>query len=249
MKKIYLEMLQFSQKIKHRKSFKLSRDLIGKSSLLSAQSAANATLGELWASVVVGKDAPHYRLRWRDLEMTKFPTDLYIYQQLIWEARPDIIVEVGTQRGTSAQFFDELIKAYGNNDVRVVTVDINPVPEPQKSVLDGLGVVMVTGDIREKSTQQRIVSHIEGKKFMVVDDGSHKYEDVMASLQFFEQYQTTGNYMVVEDGITDVMLSRKNRNALQAVDDFLSLNADYKRVSEYDAWMLTTTFGGIIQRN
>jgi cephalosporin hydroxylase len=244
----YLKFLKFIQTIRYRKSLRLSLDLVGKSSFLSAQSAQKVTIEELWTSVIVGEDAPHYRLRWKDLEMTKFPSDIYIYQQLIWMASPDVIVEVGTQRGTSAQFFDDLIKAAKNSKSLVVTIDINPVPEPQKSVLDSLGVIMITGDIGRKSTQQKVVPYIKDKNFLVVDDGSHRYEDVMASLQFFQEYQSPESYMVVEDGITDVMLSRKNKNALDAVDDFLSVNADYVRVLDYDPWLLSTTFGGIIRR-
>ena len=159
-----------------------------------------------------------------------------------------MIVEVGTQRGTSAQLFDDLIKAAKKTNSLVVTIDINPVPEPHKSTLDSLGVVVITGDIAKKSTQQKIVPYIKDKNFLVVDDGSHTYGDVTASLQFFQEYQSPESYMVVEDGVTDVMLSRTSKNALNAVDDFLSVNADYVRVLDYDPWLLSTTFGGIIRR-
>jgi cephalosporin hydroxylase len=130
----------------------------------------------------------------------------------------------------------------------VITIDIYPVPEIQKSVLDSLGVIMITGDIKKLSTQQKVVPYIKDKNFLLVDDGSHRYEDVMASLQFFQKYQAPGNYMIVEDGITDVMLSRKNRNALEAVDNFLTENTDYVRVLDFDHWLMSTTFGGIIRR-
>jgi len=116
----------------------------------------------------------------------------------------------------------------------VVTIDINPVPEPQKSTLDSLGVVMITGDINLKSTQQKIVPYIKGKNFLVVDDGSHRYKDVMAALKFFQEHQAPGNHMVVEDGITDVMLTKKSKNALECIDDFLNENSDYVRVLDYD---------------
>lgn len=248
LKAYYVKLLEAIQKIQYRKSRRLSLNLVGESSVSSAQSAQKVTIEELWASVVVGEDAPHYRLRWKDLEMTKFPTDIYIYQQLIWRASPDVIVEVGTQRGTSAQLFDDLMNSAKDRKSLVVTIDINPVPEPQKSVLDSLGVIMITGDIGRKSTQQKVVPYIKDKNFLVVDDGSHRYEDVMASLQFFQEYQSPESYVVVEDGITDVMLSRKNKNALDAVDDFLSENVDYVRVLDYDPWLLSTTFGGIIRR-
>lgn len=248
MKSLLNRIIRFIQKIKFRKSQNVSMNLVSKTSVLSAKSAQKITIDQFWTSVVVGKDAPHYSLKWKDLEMTKFPSDIYIYQQLIWRSNHDVIVEVGTQRGNSAQFFHDSINKTKNTNKLVVTIDINPVPEPQKSVLESLGIVIITGDIKQKSTQEKIVPYIKGKNFLVVDDGSHRYKDVMASLQFFQEYQAPGNFMVVEDGITDIMLSKNNRNALECVDDFLSVNSDYIRVSDYDSWLFSTTFGGIIRR-
>mgnify|MGYP006073936167 CR=1 FL=1 len=248
-KKINYRTRKFIEKIYYRKSIKLSQVLVSNSSISSAKLAQKVTVEDLWASVVIGENAPHYRLMWKDMEMSKFPNDIYIYQQLIWLTKPDIIVEVGTQRGTSAQFFDELIKSCKKTNGLVVTIDIDPVPEPQKSVLSNLGVIMITGDIAQENTKQQILPYIKDKNFLLVDDGSHIYEDVMASLEFFREHQAPGGYMIVEDGITDVMLSRENKNALHAVDDFLSINNDYVRVSDYDPWLLSTTFGGIIKRS
>jgi cephalosporin hydroxylase len=249
MKPFFLNKLfQLIQKIKYRSSNKLSLDLLEKSSAMSAHSAKSLTIKELFINLVIGKDAPHYHLKWKDIEMSKFPTDIYIYQQLVWTSNYDLIVEVGTQRGSSAQFFDNLIKSTNNTNKLVVTIDINPVPEPQKSILDSLGVVMIIGDIKQKSTQQKIVPYIKGKNFLVVDDGSHRYKDVMAALNFFQEYQAPGNYMVVEDGITDIMITKKSMNALDCVDDFLNENSDYVRVLDYDPWVVSTTFGGIIKK-
>jgi cephalosporin hydroxylase len=248
MNTLYSKIRNFFYQIFNKKPINLSKNLISKSSLESAKLARKALVSDLWTGVVIGDNAPHYHLKWKDIEMTKFPNDIYIYQQIIWQAKPDVIVEVGTQRGTSAQFFNELIKAAGKPNSIVITIDIYPVPEIQKSVLDSLGVIMITGDIKKLSTQQKVVPYIKDKNFLLVDDGSHRYEDVMASLQFFQKYQAPGNYMIVEDGITDVMLSRKNRNALEAVDNFLTENTDYVRVLDFDHWLMSTTFGGIIRR-
>tara|TARA_B110000090_G_C13348924_1_gene434069 strand:+ start:136 stop:885 length:750 start_codon:yes stop_codon:yes gene_type:complete len=244
----YSKVINFILKKWHRKSLKRARGLVGNSSVSAALASKKMTVEEVWAGVVVGDDAPHYRLKWKALEMTKFPTDIYIYQELIWRSNVDVVVEVGTQAGTSAQFFSDLLKTAKRTNAVVVTIDINPVPEPHKSALDSLGVVVITGDIAKKSTQQKIVPYIKDKNFLVVDDGSHTYGDVTASLQFFQEYQSPESYMVVEDGVTDVMLSRTSKNALNAVDDFLSVNADYVRVLDYDPWLLSTTFGGIIRR-
>lgn len=36
------------------------------------------------------------------LTMSKFPEDLRVYEHLLWEIRPNVVVEVGTDHGGSA---------------------------------------------------------------------------------------------------------------------------------------------------
>ena len=71
------------------------------------------TLEDYWAYYVMSNNAPHYHLPWDGREMTIFPADIIIYKDLIETARPEVVIEIGTQRGTSALFFASLVAPYG----------------------------------------------------------------------------------------------------------------------------------------
>ena len=42
------------------------------------------------------------RVSWLGVEVLKYPTDLIVYQEIIHELRPDLLVETGTNAGGSA---------------------------------------------------------------------------------------------------------------------------------------------------
>src|SRR4051812_30760877 len=61
---------------------------------------------------------------WRGIPTLKCPLDLWIYQELVWHARPELVVELGTWAGGSAVFLADMLELAGCARARVVTVDI-----------------------------------------------------------------------------------------------------------------------------
>jgi cephalosporin hydroxylase len=53
----------------------------------------------------------------------KFPTDLWSYQEIIFEKKPDIIIETGVFLGGSTFFYSKTLELIGNNG-KVIATDI-----------------------------------------------------------------------------------------------------------------------------
>lgn len=64
------------------------------------------------------------RTFWRGVECLKCPLDLWIYQEIIHEISPDLIVETGTHMGGSALFLAHMLDIGGKGEL--VSVDIRP---------------------------------------------------------------------------------------------------------------------------
>src|SRR5437016_1358149 len=105
------------------------------------------------------------RTYWFGATVEKLPMDLWTYQELLAETKPDVILEMGTFKGGSAYFFASLFDLIGRG--RVITVDI----APQASLPIHPRITYLTGS----STSDEIVSKIKSlvkpcERVMVVLD-------------------------------------------------------------------------------
>src|SRR5690348_1963686 len=63
-----------------------------------------------------------YQTEWLGTRTLKLPLDLWIYQEILYELRPDLILETGTAAGGSAMFLAAICDQLDHG--QIVTVDI-----------------------------------------------------------------------------------------------------------------------------
>lgn len=124
---------------------------------------------------------------WRGRSLVKNPLDLWIYQELIYSTKPDVIVECGTFRGASAIWMADMMQVL-NGKGSVISVDIAPVETPQHP-----HVTYVRGD-----SATAALPPISGR-VMVVLDSDHSKPHVLREMDRFGPMVTPGCYMIVED--------------------------------------------------
>ena len=61
---------------------------------------------------------------WRGLPLWKDCFDLIIVQQLLWEVKPQTVIEIGAYKGASALWTADMIKMFGLKS-RVLSMDID----------------------------------------------------------------------------------------------------------------------------
>ncbi len=132
--------------------------------------------------------------RWRNGALIiKFPNDLALYQQAIWDNKPDWIIETGTWFGGSACFFGDMLMLNGGKGV--ITIDKSYRHQPPHPFVD-----YVKGSSVDLPLFRRIRSRVKGRgSVMVVLDSDHSTEHVARELELYQQLVTVGQYMVVED--------------------------------------------------
>jgi cephalosporin hydroxylase len=146
-------------------------------------------------------------LHWRGSLIKKNPFDLQMYQEIISECQPDIIVETGTEGGGSAVFFRDMLRltspVWAEIQVGVISVDIDPSKLDHKGN-DGGIVFMQGADSAYPGTLASVEAHIKAcgidrPKVMVVLDSNHTEAHVAAELELYARLVTPGQYLVVED--------------------------------------------------
>ena len=144
---------------------------------------------------------PVWQETWyQNIRIEKLPTDLWVAQQIIYELRPDFIVETGTWRGGSALYWAHALEDMGLDHARVLTVDIQDLTvAASASPLWKKHVTFFKGS----STDPRIVSRIQdlvrGHKTLVMLDSDHSSTHVLNELHAYSPMVPRGCYLIVED--------------------------------------------------
>lgn len=142
-------------------------------------------------------DSPHTHTftNWCGIPILKNPLDLWIFQELLWDLQPTLILETGTAYGGSALFLANMLDRRGGQS-RVVSIDI----EPHETLPRHPRVLYLRGS----STDPAIVAQVEAiakghDRVMVILDSDHSQAHVARELDTYARFVTPGQFLVVED--------------------------------------------------
>ena len=131
---------------------------------------------------------------WLGVPAQKTPQDLWIYQEIIKETAPDVLIETGTAEGGSAYYFATIFDLLGRG--RVISVDI----ETSSKRPNHQRITYLAGSSTAPDLVSRVRSLIApGERVMVSLDSDHRKAHVLEELKTYSDLVTPGCYLVVED--------------------------------------------------
>lgn len=137
--------------------------------------------------------------KWRGIHVLKPPTDLWVYQELIYEIKPDLIIETGSFCGGSALYMrDVLDKSYPEG--KIISIDINQ--EEIRFEANTPGLIFYKGSSVSDETITYVKSHIVAyncQRVMVILDSEHEESHVLKELALYMPLVTVGSILIVED--------------------------------------------------
>lgn len=160
---------------------------------------------------------------WFGLPIQKSPLDCWVYQEILAEQKPDLIVETGTYLGGSALFFAHLCDLLGHG--AVMTID-----RQQRGTVDHPRVTQLTGDALDPEILSAVGARVaNAKRVLVVLDDDHSAPHVLRELAAYGPFVTPGSYLVVED--TNVnghpVMPGHGPGPHEAVEEYLRTNDDF----------------------
>ncbi len=173
-------------------------------------------------------DAGHHKVTYKGIKAIKCPFDYVIYQMLITALKPDLVIEIGTNAGGSSLYIADLLELNGRGELHTIDLPSNQehdflhAHERIKVFKNGFHEYDTSGMSRFSTV-------------LVIDDGSHQYGDVMASLKKFSPFVTPGSYFIAEDGIvTELGLDKQfNGGPQKAIREFLKEHDNFTIDREY----------------
>ena len=65
-----------------------------------------------------------YNFSWMGRPIIQYPQDMIAMQELIWEIKPDLIIETGIAHGGSLIYYASLLELIGEGEVLGIDIDI-----------------------------------------------------------------------------------------------------------------------------
>lgn len=196
--------------------------------------------------------------RWRGVPCFKTPCDLLMYQEIVSERQPDVIIECGTFFGGTTLFLADLCELMGNG--KIITIDTE-VPTDRDILVKGPlhrvrpthGRIhyLVGFDDADPHTldviQRRHIS--EDQKIMVILDSDHTYEHVKKQLELYHPLVTPGQYLIVEDTNVGWLIKKDMKpGPMKAVREFLADHPEFYIDYDKERNMLTFNPCGYLRR-
>lgn len=193
--------------------------------------------------------APHqytYNFSWLGRPIIQFPQDLAALQEIIWDTKPDLIIETGIAHGGSLIFHASMLQLLGN-DGRVLGVDID-IRDHNRAEIEAHPmferIEMIQGSSIDGSTADQVRMIAGGaKRVMVVLDSNHTHAHVERELELYAPLVTKDCYLVVCDTLIEDMPAGsfpdrpwdKGNNPATAVREFLSATDRFEVDATIDA--------------
>lgn len=155
---------------------------------------------------------PHhysYHFEWLGRPVIQHPQDIVAIQQLIWQIRPDLVIETGVARGgsliLSASILELVALCGGPAGARVLGIDIDIRPH-NRAAIEVHPLSRRIDLLQGSSTDPAIVAEVKKRaegagRVLVLLDSNHTHEHVLEELRAYAPLVTEGSYCVVFDTI------------------------------------------------
>ena len=216
-----------------------------------------------------------YNFDWLGRPIIQFPQDVQAIQEIIWETRPDIVVETGIAHGGSLILSASMLALLDYADAvrdgsvldpakpkrRVIGIDIDIRPH-NRSAIEAhpmmSRITLVEGSSIDTSIVDKVGSFIPGhSRVMVCLDSMHTHDHVLRELRAYGDLVSRGCYCIVFDAFVDDLPAAlfpdrpwgPGNNPKTAVHAFLAENDGFEiDAGIYNKLMVSSAPDGFLKR-
>lgn len=180
-----------------------------------------------------------YNFQWLGRPIIKFPSDIVVSQEIIWQVQPDLIIETGIAHGGSVIFSASMMALLGGAG-RVLGIDIDIRSHNRREIETHPMAKRITM-IEGSSTDPDVLAQVREiakscERVMVFLDSLHTHEHVARELELYAPLVSVGSYLVLPDTFIEhfpkgYYADRPwdvGNNPMTAMRDFLQLNPNFE---------------------
>lgn len=164
-----------------------------------------------------------YNFAWLGRPIIQYPQDVFAMQELIWDIRPDLIIETGIAHGGSIIFSASMLAMLDMTEAieegrtidpaqskrRVLGIDLD-IRDHNRAAIDAHPMAsrihMIEGSSIAADTIRQVDEFAaDYQRVLICFDSNHTHEHVLAELQGYQHLVQAGSYIVVFDGLIEYM--------------------------------------------
>lgn len=154
-----------------------------------------------------------YNFSWLGRPIIQYPQDMIALQEVIWDVKPDMIIETGIAHGGSLIFSASmliLLEACGEiEDGKVLGIDID-IREHNRKAIEAHPMSKKITMFQGSSIDEEMIARVhefakKGKKILVILDSNHTHDHVLAELRAYAHLASVGSYCCVFDTLIEDM--------------------------------------------
>ncbi len=192
-----------------------------------------------------------YNFTWMGRPIIQYPQDILAMQEIIWNTKPDLIIETGIAHGGSLIFYASMLEIIGGKGT-VLGIDVDIREHNRKEIEKHpmfKRIKMIQGSSVDKNVINKVLTFAKDKNHvLVVLDSNHTHDHVLKELDNYSPMVTKGGYLVVFDTIIEDLPKKfypdrpwdKGNNPKTAVLEFLKHNDRFVIDKEIEQKLLIT---------
>lgn len=151
-----------------------------------------------------------YLMSWGGRPIIQDPQDIVAISEILWESKPDLVIETGVARGGSfmlhlmnLSFIHSFFPTLAERDWHVIGIDLN-LSEEFLSYIESSGfakhATLINGSSVDSNVHEnlkRLLPKYSRKAFFL--DSDHTHDHVLQELKLFSQYLSEGDDLIVMD--------------------------------------------------
>jgi cephalosporin hydroxylase len=192
------------------------------------------------------------RNTWFGAVAQQCPFDLWIFQEIVAETTPQVIVELGVKHGGTALYFAHLLDLLYPGDPEggvVIGVDVH-LGGVAKATRRHERVRLIEGSSTDPDVVAQVHELCRGRRTMVMADSDHSAAHVRAELDAYADIVSPGSYLVVSDTNINGHPAAEGWGAgpFEAVESFLSETDDFSVDTDRERHMMTLNPRGFLRK-
>lgn len=179
------------------------------------------------------------------IKTLKNPFDFWVYQELIHQHKPDVIIEIGNNWGGSTLALAHMLDNMQHG--RIIGIDIDHSKIIEKISQHPRVTLVENNAIDALSQVKALIKPAE--KVLLIEDSAHTYDNTLAVLELYSPFIKIGDFIIVEDSICHHGLDvGPSPGPYEAIESFIKSNNKFEIDRSKESFLITWNPKGFLKK-